>query len=42
MMSLAVIFLITVLAATYAYSLRQAEVRRQEWRRESRATWIIK
>jgi hypothetical protein len=31
--------LFSALAAAYAITLRRGEQRRQEWRRESRATW---
>jgi hypothetical protein len=37
MLTLGFILLITIIAASYALFLRRAEVRRQEWRRESRA-----
>ena len=40
MFVLGFIFLITIVAVTWAVSLRRAEVRRQEWRRESRASWV--
>ena len=30
----------SVLAAAYALKLWRGEQRRQEWRRESRATWV--
>ena len=39
MLVLGFTFLVTIIAVTYAVFLRKAEVRRQEWRQESRATW---
>jgi hypothetical protein len=40
MLVLGFAFVISVVAATYAFFLRRGEVRRQEWRRESRASWL--
>lgn len=40
MLALGFVFLISIIAVSWAVSLRREEVRRQEWRRESRASWI--
>ena len=35
-----VIFLVAAASAGYAFTLKRDEERRQQWRQDSRATWL--
>ena len=39
-MMILIIFLVAVASAVYAFTLKRDEERRQQWRRDSRATWL--
>lgn len=35
-----IVFLLVAASVVYAFALNRSEERRQQWRRDSRATWL--